>query len=123
MNWNISPGRPVYVQLIEQLELAIVTGEYAPGSRIPAVRELAAEAGVNPNTMQRALQELESQGLLQAQRTAGRVVSADETTLQSLRVQRAKACTSDYLQQMEKLGFSREETLSLVQSADISNHP
>ena len=60
MNWNITAGRPVYVQLIEQLELAIVTGDYPLGSRIPPVRELPAEAGVNPNTMQRALQELET---------------------------------------------------------------
>ena len=71
MQWNITAGRPVYLQLIEQIELAIVTGEYPAGSRIPPVRELAAQAGVNPNTMQRALQELESRGLLQAQRTAG----------------------------------------------------
>lgn len=69
MNWNITAGRPVYVQLIEQLELALVAGEFPPGSRIPPVRELAADAGVNPNTMQRALQELEGRGLLQAQRT------------------------------------------------------
>ena len=72
MNWSITAGRPVYVQLVEQLELALVAGEFPPGSRIPPVRELAADAGVNPNTMQRALQELESRGLLQAQRTAGR---------------------------------------------------
>ena len=65
MNWNITAGRPVYVQLIEQLELALVAGEFPPGSRIPPVRELAADAGVNPNTMQRALQDLESRGLLQ----------------------------------------------------------
>lgn len=62
MNWNITAGRPVYVQLVEQLELALVAG-VPPGSRIPPVRELAADAGVNPNTMQRALQELESRGL------------------------------------------------------------
>ena len=79
MNWNITAGRPVYVQLVEQLELALVAGEFPPGSRIPPVRELAADAGVNPNTMQRALQELESRGLLQAQRTAGRTVTADDT--------------------------------------------
>lgn len=78
MNWSITAGRPVYVQLVEQLELALVTGEFPPGSRIPPVRELAADAGVNPNTMQRALQELESRGLLQAQRTAGRTVTADD---------------------------------------------
>ena len=51
MNWNITAGRPVYVQLVEQLELALVAGEFPPGSRIPPVRELAADAGVNPNTM------------------------------------------------------------------------
>ena len=81
MNWNITAGRPVYVQLVEQLELALVAGEFPPGSRIPPVRELAADAGVNPNTMQRALQELESRGLLQAQRTAGRTVTADDAAL------------------------------------------
>ena len=89
MNWNITAGRPVYVQLVEQLELALVAGEFPPGSRIPPVRELAADAGVNPNTMQRALQELESRGLLQAQRTAGRTVTADDTALQALRRRRA----------------------------------
>ena len=65
MNWTITGDRPVYLQLIEQLELAIITGQLGPGARVPPVRELAAEAGVNPNTMQRALQELESRGLLQ----------------------------------------------------------
>ena len=65
MEWNITGGRPVYIQLVEQLELALVNGTFPPGSRIPAVRELAAQAGVNPNTMQRALQELESRGLLE----------------------------------------------------------
>ena len=86
MNWNITAGRPVYVQLVEQLELALVAGEFPPGSRIPPVRELAADAGVNPNTMQRALQELESRGLLQAQRTAGRTVTADDAALHALRL-------------------------------------
>ena len=74
MDWNITAGRPVYVQLVEHLELALLTGLWPPGSRVPPVRELAAEAAVNPNTMQRALQELESRGLLQAQRTAALAV-------------------------------------------------
>ena len=91
MNWNITAGRPVYVQLVEQLELALVAGEFPPGSRIPPVRELAADAGVNPNTMQRALQELESRGLLQAQRTAGRTVTADDTALQAFTDKQAQA--------------------------------
>ena len=119
MNWNITAGRPVYVQLIEQLELAIVTSDYPLGSRIPPVRELAAEAGVNPNTMQRALQELETRGLLQTMRTSGRIVSADEQTLHDLRQKRAEVCLSDFLLQMQKLGYSRQETLDLFQQADF----
>ena len=119
MNWNITAGRPVYVQLIEQLELAIVTGDYPLGSRIPPVRKLAAEAGVNPNTMQRALQELETRGLLQTIRTSGRIVSADEQTLHDLRQKRAEVCLSDFLLQMQKLGYSRQETLDLFQQADF----
>ena len=119
MNWNITAGRPVYVQLIEQLELAIVTGDYPLGSRSPPVRELAAEAGVNPNTMQRALQELETRGLLQTMRTSGRIVSADEQTLHDLRQKRAEVCLSEFLLQMQKLGYSRQETLDLLQQADF----
>lgn len=119
MNWNITAGRPVYVQLIEQMELAIVTGDYPLGSRIPPVRELAAEAGVNPNTMQRALQELETRGLLQTMRTSGRIVSADEQTLHDLRQKRAEICLSEFLLQMQKLGYSRQETLDLLQRADF----
>ena len=77
MEWSIVAGRPVYLQLIEQLELAIVVGEYPPGEKIPGVRDLAAQAQVNPNTMQRALAELEARGLLETQRTAGRTVTGD----------------------------------------------
>lgn len=116
MEWNITAGRPVYLQLMEQLELAIVTGVYPPGSRVPPVRELAADAGVNPNTMQRALQELESRGLLQTQRTAGRTVTEDTGLLGSLRRQRALALTRDFLQQMRDLGFAPEEVRSLLES-------
>ena len=114
MNWNITAGRPVYVQLIEQLELTLVTGEFPPGSRIPPVRELAADAGVNPNTMQRALQELESRGLLQAQRTAGRTVTAGDAALQALRHRRAKTLAGEFLYQMQALGLNETEIETLL---------
>lgn len=117
MEWNITGGRPVYIQLVEQLELALVNGTFPPGSRIPAVRELAAQAGVNPNTMQRALQELESRGLLQAQRTAGRIVTADATTLQALRTRRALARAQTFLQEMQALGCTRAEVDDLLAQA------
>lgn len=114
MNWNISAGRPVYVQLVEQLELALVAGEFPPGSRIPPVRELAADAGVNPNTMQRALQELEGRGLLQAQRTAGRTVTADDAALRTLRRRRAKALAEEFMHQMQALGMDEAEIEALL---------
>lgn len=114
MDWNIAAGRPVYVQLVEQMELALVNGTFPPGSKIPPVRELAAQAGVNPNTMQRALQELESQGLLQAQRTAGRTVTVGADALQQLRRKRAAALAADFLRQMKALGLDRSETEELL---------
>ena len=75
MTWNLTGDRPIWLQLMERLQLGIVTGEYQAGERLPSVRELAAEAAVNPNTMQKALTELERSGLLYAQRTAGRFVT------------------------------------------------
>ncbi len=115
MEWTITAGRPVYLQLIEQLELAIVTGVYPPGSRVPPVRELAAEAGVNPNTMQRALQELETRGLLQTQRTAGRTVTQDTELLDHLRRERALVLAQSFLQQMRDLGFSKQEVREILE--------
>ena len=102
MNWNITAGRPVYVQLVEQLELSLVAGEFPPGSRIPPVRELA------------ALQELESRGLLQAQRTAGRTVTADNTALQALRRRRAGTLAAEFLHQMQALGLTEAEIETLL---------
>lgn len=117
MDWNIEAGRPVYLQLIEQLELAIVTGVLPAGSKVPPVRELAAQAGVNPNTMQRALQELETRGLIKSQRTAGRTVSAGAEQLDGLRRQRAEALADEFWKQMQALGISAEETAALLRAA------
>ncbi len=117
MDWNIEAGRPVYLQLIEQLELAIVTGVLPAGSKVPPVRELAAQAGVNPNTMQRALQELETRGLMKSQRTAGRTVSASAEQLDGLRRQRAEALADEFWKQMQALGISAEKTAALLRAA------
>ena len=93
MGDQFDASRPIYAQLVERLKARILAGTYPPGGHLDSVRDLAAAAGVNPNTMQRALQELENRGLLQAQRTAGRSVTADEAALQALRRRRAKALT------------------------------
>ena len=77
MEWNFRSDLPIYSQLVERIKLGIVSGSFRPGERLPSVRDMAAEAGVNPNTMQRALQELERDGMVYAQRTAGRFVTED----------------------------------------------
>ena len=114
MNWNITAGRPVYVQLVEQLELALVAGEFPPGSRIPPVRELAADAGVNPNTMQRALSELERKGLVTTQRTSGRTVTDDKESIMQASRERAAALAAVFTEQMRQLGYKTEQILALI---------
>lgn len=118
MEWNITGGRPVYVQLVEQMELALANGTFPPGSKVPPVRELAAQAGVNPNTMQRALQELESRGLLQAQRTAGRTVTADAEVLRQLRRRLAKVLAVTFLRQTQALRLTKAETEELLRQTE-----
>jgi DNA-binding transcriptional regulator YhcF (GntR family) len=100
---------PIWQQLADQITESIVTGEYPPGERFPAVRELALQADVNPNTMQRALAKLEEQGLLVTARTAGRTVTEDQQVLQETRKRLAERKTEDYMEGMKKLGYSREE--------------
>ena len=83
MEWDIRNDQPIYTQLIQQVTLAILSGTFPCGGRLPPVREMAAEAGVNPNTMQRALAELERTGLVYTQRTAGRFVTEDAAVIDS----------------------------------------
>ena len=87
MAWQFDSDRPIYAQLVEQIQRLILSGAYPPGSKLPSVRELAAQAAVNPNTMQKALAELETDGLLFTQRTAGRFVTEDGEAIQQLRRQ------------------------------------
>ena len=118
MEWQIAAGRPVYIQLVEQLEQAVVTGVYPPGERVPAVRDLAAQAQVNPNTMQRALAEMESRGLLVTQRTSGRTVTSDTALIAKTRQALAASLAQDFLAQAKALGHTREEILALLQQEE-----
>lgn len=114
MQWNIRNDAPVYAQLIEHITLAIITGEFPPGGRLPSVRELAAEAGVNPNTMQRAFQELEREGLVQTQRTAGRTVTYDTVKIGRAREAFAAAAIETYWNAMQRLGYDRAQALAML---------
>ncbi len=118
MGWIFENDRPIYAQLADQLRLRIVTGEYGPGERIASVRELAAEAGVNPNTMQRALSELESSGLIYSQRTSGRFVTDDPERIREARKSTADKDVRLFLSRMKALGLSREEIMELLEVYD-----
>ena len=115
MAWSLSAERSVYLQLIDILKQKILSGEYKPGERLPSVRELAADAEVNPNTMQRALTELERIGFLYTQRTNGRLVSEDAARLSELRRDSLAARAREFLEDMKKSGLSAEESIELVQ--------
>ena len=117
MDWTFRQDLPIYTQLTEQLTLAIISGEYPAGARLPSVRDLALEAGVNPNTMQRALTELEREGLVYAQRTAGRFVTEDFDAVERARLRIADEKAAEFLAAMEKLGFSRAQIPALLQQA------
>ena len=114
MDWKLDDGRPIWPQLSQQLARRIIAGVYPPGSRLPSVRELAAEAGVNPNTMQRALAQLEQEGLAKAGRTAGRLVTQDRQVLESVRLREAQAVIRGYYEAMSALGYSRERAAELL---------
>ena len=114
MDWNLTGSRPIWQQLAEQLTLRILKGEYPPGSRLPAVRDIAAQAGVNPNTMQRAMAQLEQDGLAVGGRTAGRTVTEDIAVIQEARHERAKEAVNQCLTILEELGYSRESAIALM---------
>lgn len=114
MAWNLSADRPIYAQLVEQIELMIVAGIYPPGCRLPSVRDMAGEAAVNPNTMQRALAQLESEGLLFSQRTSGRFVTEDTAMIARTKDALAQGLIDDFLQNMNRLGYDRQQTVLLI---------
>ena len=116
MEWKIAADAPIYQQLSRQIRLGIVSGEYAPGERLPPVRELALAAGVNPNTMQRAMTELEREGLVFPQRTAGRFVTEDAELIAQARREIARVKAEAFLEAMRSLGYTSGEILGLMGS-------
>lgn len=115
MPWDLDNDRPIYLQLMEQIRKDIVSGVYKPGGKLPSVRELALDAAVNPNTMQKALSELERSGLVYSQRTSGRYITEDETMLKQLKYDLAATHIRQFFSQMKQLGFEDVEILDLIQ--------
>ena len=116
MPWQFRNDLPIYTQLIAQIQQRIVSGALLPGERLPSVRDLAAEAGVNPNTMQRAMMEMEREELVHSQRPDGRYVAEDGERIRRLRESLARDQVKDFLEGMFQLGFQLEEILTFVQT-------
>ena len=114
MPWDLKPDRPIYTQLVEHIEWMILSGVYPPGSKLPSVRDLAKEASVNPNTMQRALAQLEEDRLIITHRTSGRSITEDSEMIQKARIRIAREQVSEFLEKMKKLGFDKKEILSII---------
>ncbi len=115
MAWNLNSDRPIFLQIVERIEMDIISGKYRPGDKLPSVRDLAAEAAVNPNTMQKAFQELEHTGLVYSQRTTGRFITEDTHMIDELKSSIAKEKITELIDLMQQLGFQNEEILSLIQ--------
>ena len=111
MAWQFNSNRPIYQQIVDEIELRILNGTYEMGMRLPSVRDLAVLAAVNPNTMQRALAELEEMGLVTTQRNTGRTVTTDETAVSRARDSKADLLVETFMMQMQSLGLSRKEVL------------
>ena len=114
MPWELDSDRPIYAQIVDRLKHEIVSGFYPPGSRLPSVRDLAAQASVNPNTMQKALSELERSGLVYAQRTSGRYITEDTHIMKHLKQHLAHEQIRQFLEAMSHLGFTKEESIRLL---------
>ena len=114
MQWKIDNTRPVYMQVEEYIRNAVLTGAYPPGAKIQPVRELAAELNVNPNTIQRAMAELEQQGLLIANGTLSKVVTDDQSIIDAIRQQAVQAAVNDCVANFKALGLSMTDVVQLL---------
>lgn len=115
MSWNLNSERPIYAQIMERITMDIISGIYTPGAKLPSVRDLAQEAGVNPNTMQKALSELERTGLLFSQRTSGRFITEDFAMIEKTKQDLASIQIKEFLEKMEHIGFTKESTIQLIE--------
>ena len=114
MPWNLDSSRPIYLQIIERVQMDIITGRYQPGDKLPSVRDLAQEAAGNPNTMQKALSELERGGLIYSQRTSGRFITEDKELIHQMKKELAAAEVSAFVAHMKQLGITPEEIRQLL---------
>lgn len=115
VSWDFKADRPIYTQLLEMIQTRIMNETYPLGSKLPSVRELAAEASVNPNTMQKALMELEQRGFVFSQRTSGRFVTEDEQLIAQAKEKLAQEYIREFMSRMEQIGYDESAVKKLLQ--------
>lgn len=118
MKNNFDPNIPIYLQVMEEIKKDIFNKKYLPGNKIPSVRELALQYAVNPNTIQKSLSELERDGLLRSERAIGRFVTDEIETVKRVRKEMMEEIIKKFLEEMRKLGFSKEETINKINEID-----
>lgn len=118
MKWDFDNERPIYKQLIEKLQIFIITGKYPPGEKLPSVRDLAMETKVNPNTMQKVMQELEGLGLVYSKRTSGRYITEDKKLIANLKKEIASEKVKSFLSSMQELEINKEEAIKYLKEEE-----
>lgn len=114
MKYNFDPNLPIYLQVIEEIKRDIFNERYLPGSKIPSVRELALQYGVNPNTIQKSLTELEREGLLRSERAVGRYVTDDTNSINKAQKEVSDGVVDNFIKEMKALGFSITQIVSMI---------
>ena len=114
MNYKFDNERPIYIQLVELLRIEIISGKLKPGERIPSVRELSLRIRVNPNTLQKALAELEEEGLIYTERTNGKFVTENKKLIDKVKKELAKDKVNKYLTDMQNIGINKEDALNYL---------
>ncbi len=105
---------PIYIQLVEQIKINIISGELVSGERLPSVRDLALQTKVNPNTMQKALSELEEMGLIYTERTNGKFVTQNSALIEKYKKEYAAELSRSFLLNMKKAGYSEKDALDYI---------
>ena len=114
MPWNFDNSIPIYLQIMDEIKRKIFSSELVPGDKLQSIRDLAKEANVNPNTMQKALQELEALGLIQTERTSGKFVTEEETKILQLKEAYIEDKMKPFLTEMKKLGLTKSDVIDRI---------
>ena len=119
MSFEFSNDIPIYIQIIEHIKLEIISKKYCSGQKLPSVRELSLVFGVNPNTIQKSMQELEDVGIIYTDRTNGKYVTLDQFVIDSIAQKTLNEKVKAFFEDMSKLGFDKEQVIKLLNEENL----